>query len=168
MYKLVSRKLAGLSAPAFSSNDCRTCVGGKESASVQESCDPWWETSNEAVVGCTLNTHTLVLRGNQTKKCNFRPPGRLRAAQSSAFVLSLPHPPSTSSWEVPSSSFCPCQARCFLSEMKGRPLFVSTNKPPPQMFHRSHLIRRWDPSNQSSQLPLKSHHFPLITDLICV
>lgn len=80
VYKLLSRKLAGLSAPMFCSNDCRTCVGGKESVSVQESCDPWWETSNEAVVGCTLNTHTLVLRRNQTKKCNFRPLGRLRAA----------------------------------------------------------------------------------------
>lgn len=118
VYKLVSRKLAGLSAPVFCSNDCTTCVGGKESVSVQESCDPWWETSNEAVVGCMLNTHMLVLRRrrrrrNRNKKCNFRPLGRL---QSSAFVLSLPHPPSTSSWEVLSCSFCPCQARSFLRD----------------------------------------------------
>lgn len=34
VYKLVSRKLSGLSAPVFCSNDCRTCVGGKESVSV--------------------------------------------------------------------------------------------------------------------------------------
>lgn len=29
----------------------------------------------------------------------------------------------------------------------------------PQMFCGSHLLHCWDPSNQSSQLPAKSHHF---------
>lgn len=39
--------------------------------------------------------------------------------------------------------------------------FISLNYGAPlQMFCRSHIVHRWDPSNQSGQLPLKSHHFP--------
>lgn len=44
-------------------------------------------------------------------------------------------------------------------EDEGMSLISLNEKSVPQMFCRSHLVHRWDSSNQSSQLPVKSHHF---------
>lgn len=47
-------------------------------------------------------------------------------------------------------------------------ILMKNQEAPLQMFCCSHLTHRWDPSNQSSQLPLKSHHFPSSHTDLCL
>lgn len=144
----------------------RSVLTAEEQAWAERSPCPWerlvtpgGKQSNEAVSALALSAHTLVSRRK------LRDKQQKRSFSIQEFLLPPFDRKSRPALPVfPSHSPTPP----LLSGMKGRPLFVSMKKTaPPQMFHRSHLIRRWDSSNQSSQLPLKSHHFPLITDLIC-
>lgn len=115
----------------------------------------------------TFNTHTLVLRRKPTERTMSIP------CEGSLFRLKFPfHPLSSSSLPGPvrlsSPSLCVSVWLPAFEKDEGMS-FISLNyRAPLQMFCRSHLVHRWDPSNQSSQLPLKSHHFPSSQMDVCL
>lgn len=122
---------------------------------------PWWETSNEAVVVCTLDAHPLDLKKENGQRVRSSPLAKTLHCLKFSF-----HPRSSSSLSGPvrpsRPSLCPRLAPRSLKD-EGMSFISLKEKAPPQTLCRRHLVHRWDASNQSSQLPLKSHHFPLIT-----
>lgn len=132
-----------------------------EGRGIEEERWPWWETNNEAVVVCTLNTHTLVLRRRRRRSATFFPPegSSLSLKPFASFIF----PPSSLSQVRPGRPVAASLSLDVLPERWRHILYLSRLTSwvaPLQMFCRLHLTHRWDPSNQSSQLPLKSHHFP--------
>lgn len=98
---------------------------------------------------CTLNTHTLVLKRYWTGSAIFI---SLLCGVRLSSSRSDPGRPS-----CPSLSLSP--APCLLED-EGMSFMALNETAPLQMFHSSHFVHRWDASNQSSQLPVKCHHFP--------
>ncbi len=95
---------------------------------------------------CTLNTHSLVLKRKRTESPIF--------IVCKGSLLSLKS-------RLLSSFFVFAHAPCFLKDEGMSSVSLYENRGAPlQMFCRPHPVHRWDPSNQLSQLPLKSHHFP--------